>query len=432
MKVFGAPRQAPSPPTKRRGRGIISHEAEGIGASRSLIVGLALGVILIGGAAAALTWTRLAAPSAHEFKITFPTADGLVGGSDVLVAGAKIGTVSDIQPLQSGCPTGQTECAQVTVGIEDSHWPLHAGLRADIRPKSLLGEKYVDLHDGTQSASYDTNRVLEADKSAVPVELDQLINSLDPPTRTAIRVLLDDLGAGVTGQGMNLNQAIATGRADLAHLAVFGQTLDNRDADLDRILVGLDNALSAITTNDQLTQWSQLISNGQSFLNDIESVQTQFSRSFTDANVALADLNTALGGAIPSLRTTLDVAPSLVSNLQQEASMLASLAATVTTSANLSPNGECTSATDANQPITSVTGVAHCSPLWMTIKGLLSGPTAAAGAQELPGMVPMFRICIEGVSQGAPGSCDNSNAAKSATVGLSDREGAMLTAMLGT
>jgi hypothetical protein len=47
-------------------------------------------------------------------------------------------------------------------------------------------------------------------------------------------------------------------------------------------------------------------------------------------------------------------------------------------------------------------------------------------------MVPIFRICIEGVSQGAPGSCDNSNAAQSTTIGLSDREGAMLTAMLGT
>jgi ABC-type transporter Mla subunit MlaD len=440
MKVIVAPRRTraappakpPGPPAPRRSGGDLR-------ASRSLIVGVVIALLVVGGAAFAVASGHFGTASPHEMKITFPSADGLVGGSDVLLAGAKIGTVSDIQPLQSGCPAEQTECAQVTVSIEDSHWPLHQGLRADIRPKSLLGEKYVDLHDGTLSATYDTNRVLAADKTAVPVELDQLINSLDPPTRAAVRVLLDDLGAGVAGQGMNLNQAIATGKADLAHLAIFGQTLDNRDADLDRILVGLDNALSAITTNDQLTQWSQLISNGQSFLNDIESVQTQFSRSFTDANVALADLNTALGGAIPSLRTTLNVAPSLVSNLQQEASMLAALGATVTTSANLSPNGECTSATTANQPITSVTGAAQCSPLWMTIKGLLSGPTAAAGArasfidpQGLTQMVPIFRICIEGVSQFAPGSCNNSNAGQNATVGLQDREGAMLTAMLGT
>jgi phospholipid/cholesterol/gamma-HCH transport system substrate-binding protein len=351
----------------------------------------------------------------------------------VLVAGAKIGTVGDIQPLQSGCPAGQPECAQVTVNIEDAHWPLHAGLRADIRPKSLLGEKYVDLHDGAQGPTYDTNRVLVADKTAVPVELDQLVNSLDPPTRSAIRVLLDDLGAGVAGQGMNLNQAIATGRANLANLAVTGQTLNNRDADLDRILVGLDKALSAITTDHQLTQWSQLISNGQGFLNDIESVQARFSRSFTDANVALGDLNNALGGAVPSLRTTLNVAPSLASNLQQEADMLTALASTVTTSANRSPDSECTGATVANQPITSVTGVAKCSPLWMITKGLLSGPSASSGALALPTNQPMFRICVAGVSpQTFTGSCDNSSAAQGSLVGLQDREGAMLTAMLGT
>ena len=55
-------------------------------------------------------------------------------------------------------------------------------------------------------------------------------------------------------------------------------------------------------------------------------------------------------------------------------------------------DGECTGATVANQPITSVTGVAQCSPLWMITKGLLSGPSASSGALALPTNRPMFRI----------------------------------------
>ncbi len=74
-------------------------------------------------------------------------------------------------------------------------------------------------------------------------------------------------------------------------------------------------------------------------------MQQSFSRQFTDANLALADLNTAFDGAVPSLKTTLDIAPSLVANLGQETSMLANLGAIATTHNNLSPNGECTSAT---------------------------------------------------------------------------------------
>jgi phospholipid/cholesterol/gamma-HCH transport system substrate-binding protein len=371
---------------------------------------------------------HLTGSSAHEMKISFPTADGLVDGSDVLEAGAKIGTISAIEPTQNNQ-------ALVTISIGNDHWPLHSGLSADIRPKSLLGEKYVDLHDGAQNASpYQADATLQASATAAPVELDQFINSLDPPTRTAVRVLLDDLGAGVAARGNDLNAAIAAGRADLANFAAFGQTLNDRDPDLDKILVGLDGVLGKITTSDQLTQMSQLITNGQQTLNAIESVQQSFSRGFTDANVALADLNTAIDGAVPSLRLTLDIAPTLAANLTQESSLLAGLGATVTTQANRSPNGECTSSTTASQPITQVTGAAQCSPLWMLIRGLLGGPTASGGAlvnTPTGQNNPIFRVCVSNLPpQVGPGSCDNTN--NNASSGFMNRDGAAFASFLGT
>ncbi len=145
--------------------------------------------------------------------------------------------------------------------------------------------------------------VLHETQQAVPVELDQFINSLDAPTRNAARVLLNDLGAGVAGRGLSLNEAIAAGKANLANLAVFGTTLNNRDPDLDRILVGLDGVLGKLTTSDQLTQMSQLITNGQQTLNAIETQQAAFSRQFVDAQTALGELNTAIDSAVPSLRS---------------------------------------------------------------------------------------------------------------------------------
>jgi virulence factor Mce-like protein len=396
--------------------------------SRSTIVGIGVAVVLIGGGGVALASPHLTGSSAHEMKIDFPSADGLTDGSDVLLAGAKIGTISNIEPTQSNS-------ALVTIAVSNDHWPLHAGLSADIRPKSLLGEKYVDLHDGpANGAPYQANAKLQASTNAVPVELDQFINSLDPPTRTAIRVLLDDLGAGVTGRGQDLNAAIAAGRADLANLAVFGKTLNDRDPDLDKILVGLDGVLSKITTNDQLNQMSQLITNGQQTLNDIESVQQAFSRGFTDANIALGDLNIAFDGAVPSLRSTLDIAPTLTSNLQQEATLLAQLGSAVTTQANLSPNKECTSSTTASQPITSVTGFSQCSPLWMLIRGLLGGPTVSGGASvQTPTaqLNPIFRVCVNNLPpQVGLGACDNTSMSSSG--GFMHGDGAMFASLLGT
>jgi len=411
--------------------------------NRSVVTGVAVGVILVGGAAFALASPHLTGSSTHEMRIQFQSADGLVSGSDVLEAGTKIGQISDIQPTQSNS-------ALVTIQVEGDHWPVHQGVTADIRPKSLLGEKYVDLHDGPQNASaYDVSATLQTSNKADPVELDQFINSLDAPTRTAIRVLLDDLGAGVAGRGPDLNTAIAAGRANLANLAVFGKTLNDRDPDLDKILVGLDGVLAKITTNDQLNQMSQLITNGQNTLNDIESVQTAFSRGFTDANIALSDLNTAFDGAASSLHATLDVAPSLVANLTQESNLLAGLGSLVNTKNNLSPNGECVNAqggnpgTTANQPITSITGLTQCSPVWEIIKGLLGGPTNTGGALEgtpqggIPN--PVFRVCVN-FAQVDPNlihDCKNSSAGSAppsgaAAGGYMSSDGAMFAALLGT
>ena len=366
--------------------------------TRSLFLGLAVLVVLLGGTAFAFASVSIGGTPSHAMQITFPSADGLVAGSDVLEAGAKVGYIQSIEPTQSNM-------ALVTIEVDGSHWPLHQGLAADIRPKSLLGEKYVDLHDGpSSSAVYDTSLVLHARTNADPVELDQFINSLDPKTRTAVRVLLDDLGAGVAGRGPDLNAAIAAGKADLANFAVTGRTLNNRDADLDKILVGLDGVLSRITTSDQLTQMSQLITNGQNVLNDIETVKTSFSRQFTDANTALADLNTAFDGAVPSLKASLDIAPALASNLQVEAAMLQRLGAGVT----------------ANCPGPKGTaGYANPCALQVLEEGLVRGPTVSGGALQFgaPNTLdaagnPIFRICLTNVpptNGSGSGSCENSS-----------------------
>jgi phospholipid/cholesterol/gamma-HCH transport system substrate-binding protein len=357
--------------------------------NRSLAVGATVATLLVAGAVVAVAAPGRMSGSPHEFTITFPTASGLVSGSDVLEAGSKVGTISDIKPLQG-------DRASLTVSIDDDHWPLHQGLQADIRPKSLLGEKYVDLHDGAaKNPVYDVNAPLNAGGDSVPVELDQFINSLDTDTRSALRVLLNDLGAGIAGRGVDLNQAIQTGRDDLAHLAVTGQTLNNRDPDLDRILVGLDGLFAKLTQDDQLNQMSQLIDNGKATLDAVEAEQAAFSRSFSDAERALAEANMSFDSVISNLRGTLDVAPHLLANVHDESSLLATAAA-----ASLAPNA------GPGSPALSC-GYAGCQ-VDMLAHSIMGGPYTTGGAQEWvtsqPGatpsqVFPIFRVCL-GTPQG--------------------------------
>ena len=348
--------------------------------NRSLAVGATVATVCIAGVGVAVAAPRLSAPAQHQVTIHFPSASGLVSGSDVLEAGSKVGDITAIQPLQS-------DQASVTIEVQGDHWPLHQGLTADIRPKSLLGEKYVDLHDGPSTNSpYDTTKVLQAPSDSVPVELDQFINSLDTDTRSALKVLLNDLGAGVAGEGVDLNQAIATGRDDLAHLAVTGQTLNNRDPDLDRILVGLDGLLQKITQDDQLTQMSQLIDHGKATLDAVEAEQQSFSRSFVDAQLALQQANASFDTVVANLRNTLNVAPALLANVHDESALLrdagqATLAAT-------SPDGSYSC------------GVPGCQ-VQMLAHSIIAGPYTTGGAQEWVKqtdgstlVLPIFRVCL--------------------------------------
>jgi virulence factor Mce-like protein len=354
--------------------------------NRSLAIGSTVATLLVAGVGVAVAAPRVTAGPQHTFTITFPTAAGLVSGSDVLEAGSKVGTIEEIHPLQG-------DRASVVVAIEDDHWPLHQGLTADIRPKSLLGEKYVDLHDGSaKNPVYDVKMALNAPGDSVPVELDQFVNSLDSTTRSALRVLLNDLGAGVAGRGVDLNQAIQTGRDDLAHLAVTGQTLNNRDPDLDRILVGLDGLFQKLTQDDQLRQMSQLIDNGKATLDAVKAEEAAFSRSFQDAERALAEANVSFDSVISHLRGTLDVAPQLLANVKEEAYWLTQGAnATLAPSAPPNPNGTA-SPLSCGQPGCQVD---------LLSRGIKAGPYTTGGAQEWVKnsdgsytLLPIFRVCL--------------------------------------
>ncbi|TMC50179.1 MAG: MCE family protein [Chloroflexi bacterium] len=353
---------------------------------RPLAIGTTVALITLLAFVMGVVGSRALTKPMHAVSIDFPTASGLVPGSDVLEAGAKVGDISDISPRPDGT-------ARIQIAITDEHWPLHRGVYADIRPKSLLGEKYVDLHDGsTGGPAYDASKTLTASKDSTPVELDQFINSLDEPTRASLKVLLNSVGAGIAGHGQDLNQAIESGKADLEHLAVTGQTLNNRDPDLDRILVGLDGVLAKLTTDQQLSQMSQLINNGQQTLTAIEAERASWSRSFTDSQAALAELNASFGPVVSNVRDVLNTAPDTLKVLQLEADQLAKLGSMVTA---------------GNTLHYLVTGITH-------------GPTASGGALELTPdgkKLPIFRVCVPFSN---PQDSSHSTAAGCAGAGGSD------------
>ena len=105
-----------------------------------------------------------------NYQLRLEHAAGLVKNNAVKIAGVNIGRVSEIHV--------DHDIAVLTLQV-DTEIELHEDARAIVRAKSLLGEKYLQLHPGSKEAPVlgdgDVIQFVDA-----PFEIDQVLNALQP------------------------------------------------------------------------------------------------------------------------------------------------------------------------------------------------------------------------------------------------------------
>jgi len=115
----------------------MSTETKGVEFFAGLFVLIGLGVV----AAMVLVLGRFSGGMQKLYTITveFPNASGLVKGCDVLISGAKVGTVADSPRL-----TGQNFAVAVEIDVNEAvKIPRTANFQ--IRTNGMLGDAYVDV-----------------------------------------------------------------------------------------------------------------------------------------------------------------------------------------------------------------------------------------------------------------------------------------------
>ena len=114
-----------------------------------------------------------------EFKAVFPSANSIRLNSPVRIAGVNVGTVKKIEG-QDG-----TNNAVITMEMKDTGLPIHKDAELKIRPRIFLeGNFFVDLEPGTPSApTISDGDTIPVDQTATPVQLDQVLTSLQQDTR---------------------------------------------------------------------------------------------------------------------------------------------------------------------------------------------------------------------------------------------------------
>ena len=255
------------------------------GALRRIELGLAFVAVV----AAAIGITRLL-PGVGAYEVTVPVQDaaGQSPGSDLMIAGALAGRVESIS-LGSGA-------ALVRVTVDAEHAPLHRDATVSIRPKSLLGERYLALDPGQAGETLPSGATLPATQVTQSTDLQDVINTFDEPTRAKLQTLVVELGGGVAGRGDELNGALVAGRQDISDLRGISATLANRDAELKDAIANLDSVTQELARSDRRQQLGDLITNLESLLQNLAGQEVQLQQALAETNAALTRTANALNG----------------------------------------------------------------------------------------------------------------------------------------
>jgi virulence factor Mce-like protein len=247
-------------------------------------------------------------PPAYNVSFTVQDADGLVEGDDVRIAGIPVGKVLTVRTAPDG--------AGVTLGIDrgKGYDPIFTDATVLIRPKSLLGEKYVDMQRGSSNVEVPDGGSIPKSQAASQVEVDQVLNNSDPATRKALSTDLQSLGVGLDGRGTDLNATLPELQQISEHLSNVSSRFKDRSAQIDHILVDTDTILSTLA--DEHAQLAQLIQSADAVTGTIATNDQHLANLINNGSSTIARLNIAyaLQNNDQNIRTATQNTPAVLSH----------------------------------------------------------------------------------------------------------------------
>lgn len=167
--------------------------------------------------------------------VTLPDADRLVRGNEVRMGGQRVGIIDRLEPRVDA--QGRVTAA-ATLVLEPKAAELGPEAQVRVRARSPLGLKYLEI---VPDASGETVTRLDRGDQERPVELDDVLDTFDAPTRRSTQRLLQDLGGGLASRGPDLNLALSELPDATRGLARVMRALAAPSTDLDGLIVGLSD-----------------------------------------------------------------------------------------------------------------------------------------------------------------------------------------------
>ncbi|MDP9228303.1 MAG: MlaD family protein, partial [Actinomycetota bacterium] len=283
------------------------------GMSFAAVGAIVIALVLVGSYLAATK--EIPFTGGYEAKAVFNNAANIRNGSPVRIAGVNVGEVTGVESVGSA--------AEVTFTVSDDGLPLKQDATVRIRPRIFLeGNFFLDVHPGSPSAEeLSDGGTIPVTRTATAVQLDEILTSLQAPSRENLKKLLEGYGTGLTHiptasedigqdpdvQGESAAQAINDsfeyGGPAGRDTAITNEALLGSDpGDLSGLIAAQGRIFSTL-----LTREAQL----QDLVTNFNTTVGAFAAESTNLGESVRLLAPTLEVAEPALRNTNDTFPYL-------------------------------------------------------------------------------------------------------------------------
>src|SRR5918992_909245 len=274
----------------------------------------------------------------YQLKVELPNGAKLVPGNEVRAGGFRVGIVEEITSVRKRVDGEVRSIAQLDLKLDSQIEPLAVDTEVGVRPRSALGLKYVELVPGNAEDTFADGATVPLENAGeITPELEDVLATFPPETRSDSQAALEGFGDAFAGRGEDINIVIRELNPFLRHLTPVMENLSDPATELRNFFpaLGAAAAEAAPVAEVQARLFGQMADTFAAMSRDPEAlrqtieespptlavatdsfrVQTPFLARFADVSRelepgaeelrrALPLLNDALQAGVPAFRRT--------------------------------------------------------------------------------------------------------------------------------
>lgn len=182
----------------------------------------------------------------YRIRAFFPEAVTLAAQSDVRIGGVTVGKVQSLSLPPEGNAT------EVEIELYPEYAPLRSDARAILRQKTLLGETFIELTMGSDSAPpVPDGGLLARSRTVQSTQIDEIFDGFDQETRTSFQRWMQNAALAIDGRDADLSNAFANLGPFTTDATETLELLRSQDRELQGLIRDTGTVFRAFSAGDQ-------------------------------------------------------------------------------------------------------------------------------------------------------------------------------------